>query len=66
MLLPFIYQSMNTLAKTKQVNNVVATPIDKVTAKPRIGPAPNWNNINAQIKLVNSPSNTVFIERVKP
>ena len=57
---------LQAVDNNKQVNNVVATPIDNVTAKPRIGPAPNWNKINAQIKFVNSPSNTVFVERVKP
>ena len=34
------------------VNSEVRMPIARVTAKPRIGPEPNWNSSSAAISVV--------------
>ena len=41
------YQSINNLVMKIAVNKEVAIPINKVVAKPLIGPVPKMNKINA-------------------
>ena len=41
-------------------------PIDKVTAKPFIGPEPKMNNISDAINVVIFASNIVTIDLLKP
>src|SRR5690606_37148876 len=48
------------------VNTEVNTPIDSVQAKPRTGPAPNWNMIRAATRVVRLASRMVAMARVKP
>jgi hypothetical protein len=42
---------IHRLTKTA-VNTEARMPIDRVTAKPRIGPVPNWNRNRAAISVV--------------
>ena len=45
-------QSKNILVINTAVTNEVRIPINKVVAKPLIGPVPNKNKINAVINVV--------------
>ena len=48
------------------VKTEVNTPIDSVQAKPRTGPAPNWNMIRAAPRVVMLASRMVDMARLKP
>src|SRR3989338_4430955 len=50
----FISRRMSKIARvtTMAVKKLVIRPMDNVTAKPLMGPEPNWNKISAAIKVV--------------
>jgi hypothetical protein len=57
MLIDLIFLSeciklVNTLATITLLNTVETIPIERVAAKPFIGPVPNQNSISAVIKVV--------------
>lgn len=47
-----VIRSKIDFVPTKAVNRLIATPRLSVTAKPLIGPVPNWNNTAAVISVV--------------
>ena len=57
-LYPFLISKM-LLVMTTAVNKLITTPKLKETAKPLIGPVPNWNKTRAVIKVVTCESTMV-------
>ena len=50
--------------KTRAAKTLVRIPMDKVTAKPLMGPVPNSNRIKAVISVVTFASRTVKVARL--